>query len=143
MLIFTSMIVWCLVLDERSDLWPLLYLAEELFLLRLHSQSLMTSLLPRTTNLHAPVSIYLSSDDLISSDIAHGPIPISEPFIPTSTFATTILSVIMDVCYFYIEPLLTVYQMKNCSLICGQRFILFFIFMDSFYVKIVKKDHEA
>ena len=83
MLIITNMIVWCLVLDERSDLWPLLYLAEGVFLLELHSQSLMTNLLPRTTNLHTSVSIYLSSDDLMSLDRAHGLIPIAGPFIPT------------------------------------------------------------
>ena len=83
MLIITNMIVWCLVLDERSDLWPLLYLAEGVFLLELHSQSLMTNLLPRTTNLHTPFSIYLSSDDLMSLDRAHGLIPIAGPFIPT------------------------------------------------------------
>ena len=43
----------------------------------------MTRLLLWTTNLYAPVNMYLSSDDLISSDTAHGPIPISGPFIPT------------------------------------------------------------
>ena len=78
-----SMIVLCLVLDERSDLGPLLYLAEEVFLLGLHSQPLMAKLLPRTTNLYAPVSIYLSLNNLMSSDTTHGPISISRPFIPT------------------------------------------------------------
>ena len=77
------MIMLCLVLDERSDLGPLFYLAEEVFLLELYSQPLMAKLLPRTTNLYAPVNIYLSSDDLMSSDTAHGPISISGPFIPT------------------------------------------------------------
>ena len=77
-----SMIVLCLVLDERSDLGPLLYLAEEVFLLGLHSQPLMAKLLPRTTNLYAPVSIYLSLNNLMSSDTTHGPISISRPFIP-------------------------------------------------------------
>ena len=76
-----SMIMLCLVLDERSDLGPLFYLAEEVFLLGLHSQPLMAKLLPQTTNLYAPVNIYLSSDDLMSSDTAHGPISISGPFI--------------------------------------------------------------
>jgi len=43
----------------------------------------MTRLLPQTTNLYAPVSVYLSLDDLISSDTAHDLISISGPFIPT------------------------------------------------------------
>ena len=83
MLILTSMIVLCLVFDERSNFWPLLYLAEEVFLLKLHSQPLMARLHPQTTNLYAPVSIYLSSDDLMSSYTTHDPISIFGPFIPT------------------------------------------------------------
>jgi len=83
MLSLASIIACCLVLDKGLDLGPLLYLAEEMFLLRLHFQSLMTKLLPWTTNLYAPISIYLSSDDLMSLDTAHGPIPIFGSFIPT------------------------------------------------------------
>ena len=83
MLILASMIACCLVLDKGSDLRPFLCLAKEMFLLGPHFQSLMTRLLPWITNLYALVSTYLSSDDLISSHTAHGPIPISEPFIPT------------------------------------------------------------
>ena len=89
MLILTNMIVWCLVLDERLDLWPLQYLAEKVFPLKLHSQSLMSSLLPWTTNLHAPVSIYLSLKDLMSLDIAYCLILISGPFIATPTISLT------------------------------------------------------
>ena len=47
------MIVLCLVLDKRSDLGPLLYLVEEVFLLELHSQPLMA----RTTNLYAGIDL--------------------------------------------------------------------------------------
>ena len=89
MLILASMIACCLALEKGSDLGPLLYLAEEMFLLGLHFQSLMTRLLPWITNLYAPVSTYLSSDDLISSDTTHDPIPISRPFIPTHTYTHT------------------------------------------------------
>ena len=84
MLILASMIACCLVLDKGSDLRPLLCLAKEMFLLGPHFQSLMTRLLPWITNSYTPVSSYLSStNDLMSSDTAHGPIPIFGPFIPT------------------------------------------------------------
>ena len=43
----------------------------------------MTRLLPQTINLYASISIYLSSDYLISSGTAYGPISIFRPFIPT------------------------------------------------------------
>ena len=83
MLILASMIACCLVLDKGSDLGPLLCLAEEVFLLGLHSQLLMTRLLPQTINLYASISINLSSDYLMSSNTSHGPLPIYGPFIPT------------------------------------------------------------
>ena len=83
MFILASMITYCPVLDEGSDLWPLLRLAEEVLLLKQHFQFLMTKLLPQTINLYASISIYLSSN--YSSGVAHSPIPISSPFIPTIT----------------------------------------------------------
>ena len=49
----------------------------------------MPSLLPWTTNLHAPVSIYMSSKDLMLSDTAYCPILISRPFIPTPSISLT------------------------------------------------------
>ena len=45
----------------------------------------MTKLLPWTTNLYAPINIYLSSDNLMFSDTIHSPISISESFITTVT----------------------------------------------------------
>ena len=83
MFILTNMITCCLVLDEGSNLWPLPRLAEEVLLLGQHFQFLMTKLLPRTINLHAFISIYLSLDYLMSSGTAHGLIPVFGPFIPT------------------------------------------------------------
>ena len=83
MFILANMITCCLVLDEGSNLWPLPRLAEEVLLLGQHFQFLMTKLLPRTINLHAFISIYLSLDYLMSSGTAHGLIPVSGPFIPT------------------------------------------------------------
>ena len=83
MFILTNMITCCLVLDEGSNLWPLPRLAEEVLLLGQHFQFLMTKLLPRTINLHAFISIYLSLDYLMSSGTAHGLIPVFRPFIPT------------------------------------------------------------
>ena len=83
MFILTNMITCCLVLNEGSNLWPLPRLAEEVLLLGQHFQFLMTKLLPRTINLHAFISIYLSLDYLMSSGTAHGLIPVFRPFIPT------------------------------------------------------------
>ena len=83
MFILTNMITCCLVLNEGSNLWPLPHLAEEVLLLGQHFQFLMTKLLPRTINLHAFISIYLSLDYLMSSSTAHGLILVSGPFIPT------------------------------------------------------------
>ena len=83
MFILASMITYYLVLDEGLDLWPLLRLAKEVLLLGQHFQILMTRLLPQTINLYASISIYLSSNYLISSSTAYDPIPIFRPFIPT------------------------------------------------------------
>ena len=98
------MITCCLVLDKGLDLGPFLCLAEEMFLLGLHFQSLMTRLLPWITNLYALVSTYLSSDDLISSHTAHGPTPISEPFIPTyiHTYIHTYIYIYIYILHFRI-----------------------------------------
>ena len=92
MFILANMITCCLVLDEGSNLWPLPRLAEEVLLLEQHFQFLMTKLLPRTINLHAFISIYLSLDYLMSSGTAHGLIPVSGPFIPTKRHALDALA---------------------------------------------------
>ena len=75
----------------------MLCLAEEVLLLGQHFQLLMTKLLPRTINLYASISIYLSLDYLMSSSTAHNLIPISRPFIPP-TIIHTIIVICMGKC---------------------------------------------
>ena len=75
--------VCCLVLDGWSNLWPLLYLAEEAFLLGQCSLLPATRHLPQPFNLYAFSNIYLFLVYLTSSGMIYSPIPSSRPFIPT------------------------------------------------------------
>ena len=77
------MIACCLVLNGWSDLWSLLCLVEEVFLLEQCIMLPVTRLLPYPTNLYVFASIYLSSSNLTSLGTAYSPIPLSRPFILT------------------------------------------------------------
>ena len=83
MFILPRKIAYCPVLNRWLDLWPLLCLANEVFLLGQRLLLIVTRLLSRPINLYAFASIYLSSGYLTSSSTTHGPIPIFGPFIPT------------------------------------------------------------
>ena len=91
MLIIPSTIACCPILNEWSDLWPLLCLTEEVFLLGQRLLLIVTRLLPRSINLYAFANIYLSlgyltsSGALTSLGAAHGPILLLGPFIPTAS----------------------------------------------------------
>ena len=63
---------------QASTLFP-----EEVCLLRQHHLLVVTSSRPRPNNLLPFTNTCLSSGSLASSGAAHGPIPLSKPFIPT------------------------------------------------------------
>ena len=88
MFILPSTIACCPVLDGWLDLWLSFCLVEEVFLLGQHLILIVTRLLPWPINLYAFASIYLSSGYLTSLGTAHGPILISELFIPTRVVFT-------------------------------------------------------
>ena len=62
-------------------------LAEEGWLLERHHLLVVTCPLPQPNNLLAFTNTCLSSGFLTSSSVAHGPVFLSEPFIPTLTYA--------------------------------------------------------
>ena len=128
MFILANMITCCLVLDEGSNFCPLLCLAEEVLLIGQHFQSLITKLLPRTINLYASISIYLSSDYLMSLGAAHGSIPTSGP------------SSLHQVCDLTYYSLFVVLRFKETIILRAQ--ILFFVFC-FFYLQDQSLDNYA
>ena len=130
MFILPSTTTCCPVLDGWSNLWPSLCLAEEAFLLRQRLMLIVTRLLPQPINLYAFASIYLSSGYLTSSGMAHSPILISRPFIPTITPRNSTFSLLKEKrdfdfwqsCFSHLCHFLLCRCLFNCKRACSWHF---------------------